>query len=167
MRFRIQQNHRIDFLFPFILFFVFALTALSVLLMATGIYQSITDHSSRSHTTRTSLAYISEKLHQNDVNGQVSLGTLDGCDALVIRQQVEENFYCTYIYAFEGELRELFIKEGAAASASSGTPITKINGFTLEEAAENLFRICCLDEDGREQTLLVNIHSKEAERSAP
>lgn len=166
MRFRIQQNHRMDFLFPILLFFLFALTALSVLLMATGIYQSITDRSTHSYTARTSLAYINEKLHQSDCGGQVQLGTLDGCEALVIQQQLEGQNYTTYIYAYEGELRELFLKEGAAASARTGTCITEISAFAVEEVAGNLFRIHCQDKDGREESLLVHIHSEPTERSA-
>ena len=47
MRFRTQQNHMIDFLFPVALFFVFAVSAMTVILLATGIYRSTTEHSSR------------------------------------------------------------------------------------------------------------------------
>ena len=46
MRFRTQQNHMIDFLFPVALFFVFAVSAMTVILLATGIYRSTTEHSS-------------------------------------------------------------------------------------------------------------------------
>ena len=123
MRFRTKHRHMIDLLFPVALFFVFALSALTVLLIAARIYQSTTEHSSLHDTSRTSLSYISEKLHQSDEAGSVSLGTFDGCDALIIQQTHGEHTYYTYIYSYEGKLRELFVKAGVNASASSGMAI--------------------------------------------
>ena len=112
MRFRTQQNHMIDFLFPVALFFVFAVSAMTVILLATGIYRSTTEHSSLNYTARTSLAYICEKIHQNDAGGDVALGTFDGCDALILRQTRGEDTYQTYIYVYENDRKELFIKDG-------------------------------------------------------
>ena len=67
----------IDFLFPVALFFVFALSALTVILLAARIYQSTTESSSLNYTARTSLSYINEKIHQNDCDGAVYLD--EGC----------------------------------------------------------------------------------------
>ncbi len=52
MRFRVKQRHMIDFLFPVALFFVFALSALTVILLATQIYKSTTENSSLNYTRR-------------------------------------------------------------------------------------------------------------------
>ena len=68
MKFRTRQKHIIDFIFPVALFFVFALCALTVLLLSARIYQSTTDSSSRNYTARTGLSYVSEKIHQNDTD---------------------------------------------------------------------------------------------------
>ena len=38
MGFRLKRRHIIDFLFPIALFFVFALSALTLILLAAGIY---------------------------------------------------------------------------------------------------------------------------------
>ena len=46
MGFRLKRRHIIDFLFPIALFFVFALSALTLILLAAGIYQSTTERSS-------------------------------------------------------------------------------------------------------------------------
>ena len=50
MRFHTQRKHMIDFLFSVALFFVFALSALIVILLAARIYQSTTEHSSLNYT---------------------------------------------------------------------------------------------------------------------
>ena len=60
MRFRMKRNHMIDFLFPVALFFVFALSALTLILLAARIYQSTTENSSLNYSSRTCLSYISE-----------------------------------------------------------------------------------------------------------
>ena len=54
-----RQNHMVDFLFPVALLFVFALSALTVILLATRVYQTTTENSSLNYTARTSLSYIS------------------------------------------------------------------------------------------------------------
>ena len=111
MRFRVKQRHMIDFLFPVALFFVFSLSALTVILLATRIYKSTTENSSLNYTSRTSLSYISEKIHQHD-SGTISLGTFDGCDAIVLGQEIDGTVYYTYIYSYRNELKEIFLKDG-------------------------------------------------------
>ena len=91
MRFHTKRKHMIDYLFPIALFFVFALSALTVLLLAARIYQSTTENSSLNYTSRTSLSYISEKIHQNDMDGKVTIGSFDGCDALIMEQNIGED----------------------------------------------------------------------------
>lgn len=145
MRFQIKRKHMIDFLFPIALFFVFALSALTVILLAARIYQDTTENSSLNYTSRTCLSYISEKVHQNDLQGSVSLGSFDGCDALIMEQRHDGETYCTYIYTYDNELKELFIKEGAEASASSGRTILEVENFSIEKLTDDLLRFSCTD----------------------
>lgn len=122
MRFRIQQNHTIDLLFPAALFFVFAVSALSVLLMSTRVYQSVVQRSSLNDPARTSLSYISEKLHQSDSDCLASIGSFDGCEALIIKQSYEDSSYFTYIYVYNQELKEQFVREGTSARLLTVSP---------------------------------------------
>ena len=160
MRFRTQQSHMIDFLFPVALFFVFAVSAMTVILLATGIYRSTTEHSSLNYTARTSLAYICEKIHQNDAGGDVALGTFDGCDALVLRQPRGEDTYQTYIYVYENELKELFIKDGVEAPAKTGKTILAVDDFSMEAVRDGLFRFTCTDADGNRDSMTAGVRSR-------
>ena len=160
MRFRTQQNHMIDFLFPVALFFVFAVSAMTVILLATGVYRSTTEHSSLNYTARTSLAYICEKIHQNDINGDVVLGTFDGCDALILKQPRREDTYQTYIYVYENELKELFIKDGVDAPAKSGKTILAVEDFSMETVKDGIFRFTCTDADGNRDSMIAGIRSR-------
>ena len=50
MQIRRDPHHLIDVLFPAALLFVFAFSAVSVILLATGVYRDTAIHSSRSYT---------------------------------------------------------------------------------------------------------------------
>lgn len=160
MGFRLKRRHMIDFLFPIALFFVFALSALTLILLAARIYQSTTENSSLQYTSRTGLAYISEKVHQNDENGTVYLGSFDGCDALVLEQEYEEETYYTYIYISEQNLKELFIKEGAEADAEDGRTILEVQDFTMEQISDKLFRFECTDMKERTSSIVIGVRSR-------
>lgn len=159
MRFRTERKHMIDFLFPVALFFVFALSALTVLLLAARIYQSTTENSSLNYTSRTSLSYISEKIHQNDQDGKITIGSFDGCEALIMEQTVGEDTYYTYIYANDRELKELFIKDGAPAKASSGRTILEIQDFSMEQITDNLLKFSCTDKKNQTASTIIGIRS--------
>lgn len=160
MKFRTTQKHMIDIIFPIALFFVFAFSALIVLLLAARVYQSTTENSSLSHTSQIGLSYISEKIHQNDVDGQISIGELDGQDALIITQNYDGSVYHTYIYSWKHELKELFLKENTSADLSTGTTILKINDFSMEEFDKGVFRFTCVDTCNQSDSIIVALRSE-------
>lgn len=159
MQFYTRPKHMIDFLFPVALFFVFALSALTVILIAARIYQSATKTSSLNYTSRTSLSYINEKIHQNDLNGAITLGSFDGYDALIMKQSIGEDTYCTYIYADNKELKELFIKDGTVADASSGRKILDIQDFSMDQLSNRLLRFSCTDQNNQTSFMVIGIRS--------
>lgn len=161
MKFQRKQKHMIDLLFPVALFSVFALCALTVLLLSARIYRSITETSSLNDTARTGLSYVSEKIHQNDAGGKIHLGKLNGTDALIMEQDYEGSVYYTYIYSYENTLRELFVKEGVKAELSAGTKILDLKSFSMKEMKENLFQFECVTKDGKTDSVLVAVKSKE------
>lgn len=160
MNLRTKPKHMIDVLFPVALFFVFALCALTVLLLSARIYQSTTENSSRNHTARTGLSYISEKIHQNDTDGNVHIGQLNGHEALILTQTYDDAIYSTYIYAYDKELKELFLKEDAQADLSAGTTILEIQDFSMEQLEEHLFHFQCTDQNGQTESAVVAVRSE-------
>lgn len=160
MHFQTKQKHMIDFLFPVALFFVFALSALTVILLAARIYQSTTENSSLNYTSRTSLSYINEKIHQNDCEGAVYLGELDGCQALVMEQTHNDVHYYTYIYAYGQELKELFVKDGVDVTASAGRTIMEIQDFSMENLSDHLLKFSCTDQKNQKASTIISIKSQ-------
>lgn len=160
MHLKAKQNHMIDFLFPIALFFVFAVSTLSVILLATEIYKNIVQDSSMSDTSRTSLAYISEKLHQSDGTGNIYLENTNGLDTLIIEQTYENSIYRTYIYAYEHTLKEQFIKDGTAFVPANGTTILPVTAFDMRELKSGLFSFSCTDDTGHTTDALVYVKSR-------
>lgn len=160
MHFNTQKKHVIDFLFPVALFFVFTVSALTVILLASNIYRSTTEHSSLNYTAATSLSYITEKIHQNN-HGGIYPSTFDSCDALVIESTYNDSDYLTYIYEYEGELKELFIRKGVPAKAADGTAILPIESFSVKELAPHTLTVCCVDTKGQHVCATVCLQGKQ------
>lgn len=164
MRFSIEKKHMIDILFPISLFFVFAATSLAVILLAADIYADTTDAAKSGYSTRTALSYITEKIHQSDSEGSVSLETFDNRDALVIRQTFDhEHTYTTYIYEDKGVLRELFIQDQVHALAGNGKEIMPIQDFSMQELSDHLFQFTCTSVEGDSLSTVIAVKSTKEE----
>ena len=85
MRFQRQKNHVIDLLFPIAVLFVFAISSFLVLVLSAHIYSSQTQKMNTGYTVHTSLAYVAEKIRQNDSDGGISAGTFQGQECLVLK----------------------------------------------------------------------------------
>lgn len=160
MKFRIHQKHVIDFIFPIAVFFVFALSSLTVLVLAARIYNSQTGDAANNYMARTSLSYISEKIRQNDTAEGISLQVLEGKDCLALKSSSDGVGYTTYIYEYEGKLKELFIRDGVDIRLKDGNDIMEVQGFRME-AGDGYLRFVSRDLNGKESTLIA------AERSMP
>ncbi len=159
MQTRRETHHLIDFLFPVALLFVFAFSAVAVILLATDVYRDTAAHSARTYTAETALAYLTEKVHQGDHEGQVEICEFDGCRALRIRQTYEDANYSTYIYAYQGALRELFTKDGVNVSVEDGQSILEISDLTFADLGEGLLSFSCTDTDGLTSRAVVQVRS--------
>lgn len=154
-----ERKHVIDFLFPLALFFALAASSVALVVLASGSYSRQVHTSEDSYASCTALSYVTEKLHHADSSDAIVAGTFDGQDAILIRQEYSGQSYVTYLYAYDGYLRELFIKEGVAASAGDGREILATDGFSFEESRDGLFHLSCTDSDGNLSDTYVSIKS--------
>lgn len=154
-----ERKHVIDFLFPLALLFVLAATSVALVVLASGTYSRQVRESEDSFSSRTVLSYVTEKLHQADSSDSIIAGNFDGQDAIVIRQNYSDQSYVTYLYAYDGYLRELFIREDVSASAADGRKILATDGFSFDETADGLFHLYCTNQDGTTSDTYVSIKS--------
>ena len=151
-----MKKHRIDALFPILLFGVLTVFALLVIVLSAKIYKNTTDNSYRNHQSRIALSYVSEKIHQLE-GSQVSLTKIEEMDALKITQTHNDTQYHTYIYFYDGAIRELFIKENTSVSLIDGKEILKVSDFSMKQVEENLLYFLCTDTQNHQANSYVRI----------
>lgn len=154
-----QQTHLVDTLFIITLFFVFCICALSVIVIGANVYQTTTENMNDNFTTKTALSYLVEKVRQNDTNGTLEAVDWNGTNALRFRQESNETAYITYIYAYDGNLKELFVKEGVSCSPEDGQTIMAVRDFQIEQDHGNLYRITITDEEGHSDSVSITERS--------
>ncbi len=157
---RMRQDHMVNIMLPVALLLMFAVSALAVLLFATRAYQSIVRSSAQNDASRTALSYVTEKIHQLDAAGKISLDTLEGQAVLVLEQEHAGNRYKTYIYVHDRALKELFVKEGTLFSLASGRTVLEVERFDMEPVGDGLLRFTCTDTAGQTATVLVALRSE-------
>ena len=161
MRFQARQRHVIDLIFPIALFFVFAVSSFSVLILAADIYASTTDRLSTNDENRTALSYISEKIRQNDSNGAIDTVSVDGTDCLAFSAVYNGTPCTTYIYVYDGILKELFINDGIPVSLKNGRDIMPIASLSIDRLEDHVSLFTTVDSTGTESSVIAS------ERSVP
>lgn len=150
-----SKSHVIDLLFTLSLFCVFAASSLLIVVMGANVYKSTVSNMSANFDNRTSLAYTFEKVRQNDRLNGVYIGKVDDADALVLEQAVGSNIYATYIYYYEGTLREIFTRKDNKFSPNSGNVIMKIRSFTVEKQNDNLILLTVTTDDNKKNQIFL------------
>ena len=130
-RFQIQQ------VLTLLTLTVFALCLLLVLLTGASAYGKLVDRGEIAYGRRTGLQYLTTRLRQAET---VEIGTLDGCEALVLGEMIAGEEYTTHIYCYAGWLRELYAVPGAKLPPQAGEAILEAETFSLKQEG-NLLRI--------------------------
>ena len=133
MRFRQSDKHVIDVIFPLAILFVFAASALLVLLLSAHTYADQTTQTESNYEASTPLSYITEKVRQNDENGNISIEELDGISCLALHGTSEDMTYTTYLYAYDGWLKELQVRDDTTASLDAGKDVIEVQDFQVED----------------------------------
>ena len=154
-----QQRHIIDVLFVLALFGIFALSAIFLITIGADIYGKTMNNMERNFDARTALAYITEKVRQSDLENQIDLGELDGCPALIISSGTEQNQYKTYLYEYQGTLKELMMKQDVLLSPSAGQDILAVSDFTLTFVNSHLVNCRITIDDEHSYDLFISVHS--------
>lgn len=138
-----KRGHSLDILYPLGLLALYAVAAAGVILLAAGVYRHSLTRADREFACTTALAYVTEKLRAGDREDGIRVDTLEDCPALVISLNREGCWYDTYIYCYDGALRELMIKRELTPGARMGTALLELDGFRPEWAGEGLLCLQC------------------------
>lgn len=158
-----EKHYIVDLLFVLALFGVFAVSALALVNIGADVYRHTVTDMSTNYETRTSVSYLTEKIRQNDTNGTVSVTTLNTVPALMLCSEVDDAQYVTYLYLYEGKLKELFMREGAVLGGNpleAGTDILSLQALTFTLVREDLLRIDLTTEALEDYSFYVSVHTK-------
>ena len=138
----------------------FAAAMLLTLSSGARIYRQIDAAAEAQYGERTALSYIAAKLRANDVVGGAELGSIGECQALILNRTVGGESYRTYIYCFDGSLRELLCPAEEQRGPAEGEAILSLDSLSFTFSDGLMTAECGLD--GRSARISVFIRSEEA-----
>ena len=119
-------------------FFLFALTAFILVLIGVKQYKSTANAMNYNYEVRTVTSYLREKVRQNDSDAAISVETINGTKALCLKNTINDIVYNTFIYYYDGSLRELYVQDGSSYSLDSGQMIVEIGGLDMTETTDKM-----------------------------
>ena len=160
-----ESRNKISDIFPILLFLVFTLSALGIVLASVQIYQRILKQSEDNYNTETAVAYMTEKYRNHDEKGRITVEPFMGHDAVLIRENIKEVPYVTYIYAYDGYMRELFIEEAELDKCveDSGNRILEMQDFKAEKISDRLVHLKFTDPNGGSTEAYLSLQSSGGE----
>ncbi len=156
------NRHIIDMVFVVALLFLFSMSAIMLIALGSSIYSRGVSVMKKNYESRTAYAYITEKLRQYDTDGSISVGNIGRSVALKINSRLDGEEYVTYLYEYNGELREIFAKANAGKlRPSAGQKIMDISTLDIEPKGEGLLEITVTLMDGTDVTFVTSKKSTE------
>ena len=138
-----ETSSRITDVLALLCLTVFALCLLLVLLTAGSLYRDLVDRGEASYVRRTALQYLTTRVRQAET---VKIGQLEDCEALILEETIEGEVYTTWVYCYDGWLRELYGVPGAKLPPKAGKAIVEAEAFALKQE-ENLLTVTFAGED--------------------
>ena len=140
-----QRRHKIDILPVVILAGAFALSAIVLVVLGANVYEKTVSENQQAFQTRTASLYFSQKIHQADSRGAVSLTSLKtGQQALVLSRQDYE----TWIFVSGGSLREATVKQGSPVTENFGQPVLPLKSLEFRLLGSDLLQITAVSAKG-------------------
>ena len=132
-------EHTIDRVFLLALLALFAATAFLVVSIGAKQYHSIADSMTANYETRTVSSYLEEKMNQNDVAGSVAVTSIGAFPAIALSETVNDTIYTTYIYCYDGYLREITVSDGTTVLPGDGQEIIETKALAIDMVSSNLY----------------------------
>ena len=159
---RLNRNNSraIDTFFILALLALFAITSFFVIIIGARQYHSIANQMTENYETRTAASYLVEKFNQNDVEGSVTLTDVEGIPAIALTQTIHEQQYTTYIYAYEGYLREVTVSASTTVTPASGQKIVEAATLDITACSRNLYCFTITDTYGNASPIFISWNAK-------
>lgn len=150
-----RSLHSMDTVFVLILFAVFVIAALFITASGALAYKNAVEQMETRFNRQTCVSYITAKLRANNEDGKISIGELDGINALCITDTIGDEKYVTYIYQYDGMVREMFCNAVIRLDPGTGSALTEAKSLEFSRDG-NLFIVTLTDNNDNVTTAYVN-----------
>jgi hypothetical protein len=137
---------------------MFVLLSVGVMVLGISVYNNTNKLSSDNYAQRTVLSYIANQVRRGDIGGGVETRDIGGVPTLVFRQDFDGTDYLTCLYAYDGELRELFTEDGEEQELASGVPIMPVADLSFE-IRSGMIEVTVTEVSGEQRSLLLTPRS--------
>lgn len=155
-------RHMIDLLFVLSLFCVFAVSSVVLILFGADIYNKTVSSMNNNYASRTSVAYITEKVRQSDIYDSVRIDDSLGYKRLLMARNINGMEYATSLYEYNGYLYELFARTDIELPIDAGQQVIALTSLDFEFVSDNLLKVRYFDEADEETELYINLHCDKA-----
>lgn len=149
------RSHSIDSLFVVILFAVFVFMSLLIISSGAAAYKNSAAQMDDRFDRQTCVSYITAKIRSNNESGKISIVDYKGANALCITETFTEGTYNTYIYLYEGMVRELFCNAEYPQELDVGSALTRASGLTFSYN-DGVYEITLVDVKEKSTVFYVN-----------
>lgn len=122
----------IDMVFVLTVFVLFVCCLLASVLAFASVYKRLGSDIGKRFDTATAQTLVLQKLRSYD-DADISVGKSGDIAYLGFADTIDGEKYITYIYAYGGELKELFVPYDAPFNADGGNTLLPAEGFTAEK----------------------------------
>lgn len=154
-----KQRIRVDSAGVFLLGAVFLFLSIGLVLLGGSLYSHITAGANKYDQTRTVFSYIANQVRRADINGSVEVGEWAGQEALLLNQDFDGWLFVTYLYYYDGALRELFVEKGAELDPEAGLAIVRLEGVGFQIDDRGLITVKASFEEGRYRQMYLSTRS--------
>jgi competence protein ComGC len=129
-------NTLVELVMVMMLLILFCVTMYSIIYAGSEAQTKITAQKDRQTDARVALAYIGNKLRQNDQTGKISIekNPVNGENAIVLRYRTEEEYYDMWIYQDGDTLYEFIGLADEPPDVTLSIAIVTIEGMNIEIA---------------------------------
>ena len=152
-------SHSIPSVFLFLLIGLFALSSLTLTLIGTRVYRSVTQAAAGNSDSQMVLSYLCNKVRAYDAEDGVVLTTRGGLPVLCLYEDVDGEPYETSIYIYQGTMREYFIPEGDPFAPENGEILTEVSALRFRFISQNLLEATVAMPSGDTRTLRVALRA--------
>lgn len=145
--------------FVFLLVGLFAVSALTLMLIGTQVYRNVTDAGAQSSQSQQLVSYLGNKLRASDAAGSVSVDDRDGLNVLCLRETYEDEEYVTLIYGYEGTVYEQLLPASEAFDPEAGQSIADAQSLSFSLSEPGLMTLSVTEASGESRVLHVALRS--------